>query len=323
VQDQALRARKKKWIVRADREGARLDSFVRRCIPTLSRKAAEAAIAAGVFRVNGQKGKKGDRVRCGDIVRFEGPEDWLAEGPLPEPTLQAAILYEDSHLMVVDKPAGMDTHGFSGRDMNTLANFLAAERPGILGIGKSRWEPGLVHRLDRETSGLVLVAKTQSVFERLRVQFEERQIRKYYWSLVWGSTRRQGSIDYPIAHQRRDKRRMRVIMPPSKLSKTEKSWDALTRYQRLTTGRKFSFLEIEITTGVMHQIRVHLAAIGHPIVGDALYGVNRADTLGLKRHFLHACRVQFRHPMDQRKLTIESPLPPELGKILTAVELNS
>jgi 23S rRNA pseudouridine1911/1915/1917 synthase len=323
VEDQVVQGEETTWTVAVDAAEDRLDGFIRRRLPTLSRKSVESAIAAGLFRVNGRRRNKGDKIRSGDIVSFTGPKTWLAEKPLPLPGLRVTILYEDSHLLVVDKPAGMDTHGFSGRHVNTVANFLAAERPEVLGVGKSRWEPGLVHRLDRDTSGVVLVAKTQSAFEALRGQFRRREIRKHYWALVCGITPSRGSISYPIAHNRGDKRRMRVIVRSRAISKQEKIWPARTRYRRLLAHARFSLLQIEMRTGVMHQIRVHLAAIGHPIVGDAIYGVTGADRIGLKRHFLHAYRLEFEHPVEQREIAVESPLPSELAGVLDSLKIAS
>jgi 23S rRNA pseudouridine1911/1915/1917 synthase len=169
---------------------------------------------------------------------------------------------------------------------------------------------------------LVLVAKTQSAFEWMRIEFRARRVKKYYWALVTGVAPTRGSIAYAIAHDRRDKRRMRAVTTPAERGSGEKSWEALTTYKRLSTDGRFSLLEVEMTTGVMHQIRVHLAALGTPIVGDAIYGVKPADTLGLDRHFLHAHRLEFRHPADQRKVAVESPLPPELEKILKRLKMG-
>jgi 23S rRNA pseudouridine1911/1915/1917 synthase len=221
-------------------------------------------------------------------------------------------VYEDESVLVVDKPAGMATHGFSGRDHDTLANLLAAQRPDLLGIGKNRWEPGLVHRLDRETSGLLLVAKTQAAFDALRQQFRRRQVKKKYWALVWGITSAEGSVSYPIVHDERDRRRMQAMVDKSPRSKGQKSWLALTRFRKLRDGNGLSLLEIEMETGVTHQIRVHLAAIGHPIVGDFLYGREGGESFGLKRHFLHAHSLEFFHPRNHRVVKVESELPLEL-----------
>ncbi len=165
------------WTVPTDLKEIRLDQFARRCLPHLSRRTLERAIGDKLFRVNGKIAKKGTKLSAGAVLSFTGPDLWLAAEPAAV-GFRVPILYEDSSLLIVDKPAGMATHGFSGRETTTLTNFLAAVRPEVRGVGKSRWEPGLVHRIDRETSGLVLVAKTQAVFEHLRNQFRRHQIEK-------------------------------------------------------------------------------------------------------------------------------------------------
>jgi 23S rRNA pseudouridine1911/1915/1917 synthase len=212
------------------------------------------------------------------------------------------------------------THGFSGHDQDTLANFLAAERPDLLMVGKSRWEPGLVHRLDRETSGLVLVAKTQAAFDDLRLQFRQRQVRKKYWALVWGITESEGAVELSITHDSRDKRRMHAMSDTSRRAKKQKSWPALTRYQKLWDINGLSFLEIAMETGVTHQIRVHLAAIGHSIVGDLLYGGEGRENFGLERHFLHAHSLEFFNPGDHRLVKAESILPSELEAVVRRLQ---
>ena len=304
------------WLVPVQQTEDRLDAFVRRCLPHLSRREAQKAIRERLFWINDRLGGKGDRLVGGDRVTFKGADHWLAAKPIPDHKLQVAIMYEDSSLLVVDKPAGMATHGFSGRDSDTLANFLAAQRPELFNIGKSRWQPGLVHRLDRETSGLVLIAKTQFAFEQLSLQFRRREIKKKYWALVWGIAEAEGSIGYPIAHDPHDERRMRVIIDASRRAKKQKSWTALSCFRRLSVSQELSLLEIDMETGVTHQIRVHLAAIGHPIVGDLLYGPDRTENFGLQRHFLHACRLEFRHPKDRGVVKVETGLPGELQEVL-------
>jgi 23S rRNA pseudouridine1911/1915/1917 synthase len=229
-------------------------------------------------------------------------------------------VYEDTSLLVVDKPAGMATHGFSGRDRDTLANFLATARPDLLHIGASRWEPGLVHRLDRETSGVLLVAKTQAAFDALRLQFRRRQVKKKYWALVWGKAESEGSISWPLTHDRRDKRQMQVMSHHSLRVKKEKSWSALTRFHKLIDTAGASLLEIQMQTGVTHQIRAHLAAIGHPIVGDNLYGEPNRENFGLQRQFLHACCLEFVHPDGGQWIKAEARLPLELESVLKKLQ---
>ena len=316
MSDQASAVITRSWRVSSDRAQTRLDTFVRHCLPHLSRREVERAISDKLFRINDRIGGKGDKLSPGDQVTFQGVAHWLRTAPGSQSQLRVPIVYEDVSVLVVDKPAGMATHGFSGRDQGTLANFLAAERPDLLMIGKSRWEPGLVHRLDRETSGMVLVAKTQAAFDDLRLQFRRRQVRKKYWALVWGVTEAEGVVAYPIAHDSRDKRRMQAICDISFRSKKQKIWPALTRFRKLWDAHGLSLLEIGMESGVTHQIRVHLAAIGHSIVGDFLYDQEGRESFGLKRHFLHAHSLEFFHPEDHRVVTIESELPPELKAVI-------
>ena len=316
MSDQASAVMTRSWRVPNERAETRLDVFVRHCLPHLSRRAVEHAIRGKLFRINDKVGEKGDKLLPGDRVTFQGVGHWLLTAPVSQSQLRVPIVYEDDAVLVVDKPAGMATHGFSGRDLGTLANFLAAERPELLMIGKSRWEPGLVHRLDRETSGLVLVAKTQAAFDDLRLQFRRRQVKKKYWALVWGVTDPEGAMADPITHDSRDKKRMRTISDISPRPKKQKSWAALTRFRKLWDAKGLSLLEIEMETGVTHQIRVHLAATGHPIVRDLLYGENDREKLSLERQFLHAYCLEFFHPRDHRVVKIESDLPLELKDVL-------
>ena len=191
------------WLVPDDLQAVRLDGFLRQCLPHLSRQEVHRAIADNFFLLNGRVVRKGDRVSGGDRLSFVGPADLLSDAPPPARQLEIPIIYEDESMLAVDKPAGVATHGFSGRDRATLANFLAAQRPGLLNIGKSRWEPGLVHRLDIETSGVVLVAKTQVRLRSLREQFRRREITKIYLALVWGQPLERGTIELALAHDRR------------------------------------------------------------------------------------------------------------------------
>ena len=302
-------------MLNVEREPMRLDAFIRECLPHLSRRVVDSAIRDGLFSVNGRVSKKGERLVGGDFVRFSGAADLLASNPLAERELEVPIVYEDAVILVVDKPAGMATHGFSGADRGTLANFLVARRPELANVGKKSWEPGMVHRLDRETSGVVLIAKTQAAFENVQSQFRRRQVEKIYRALVWGKTPEAGTIDFPLAHAPADKRRMIALTHPRKTAKL-RAWTAMTRYRRLAQGHGLSLLEIAMETGVTHQIRVHLAALGHPILADSLYGAEGADRFALGRHFLHAYRLKFRHPEDGRFIDVVADLPAQLGELL-------
>jgi 23S rRNA pseudouridine1911/1915/1917 synthase len=322
MSDQGLRVETRSWTVPDGRATVRLDAFVRRCLPHLSRRQVESAIQTKLFRINERIAKKGDKLSAGDLLTFSGQEHWLITAPTPQPELQVPIVYEDASVLAVDKPAGMPTHGFSGRDDGTLANFLAAARPSLLNVGKSRWEPGLVHRLDRDTSGLVLIAKTQFAFEQLVRQFRRREIKKNYLALVWGSAQADGSIVYPIGHDPRNASRMRALVDSVGTKARQKSWEALTRFRKLREAGGVSLLEIDMETGVTHQIRVHLAAIGHPIVGDLLYGGERLQSFGLKRQFLHATRLEFFHPEKRRRIKVDSQLPADLADVLTGLHMT-
>jgi 23S rRNA pseudouridine1911/1915/1917 synthase len=310
------------WTAPAGDSSIRLDAFVRRCLPHLSLREAQKAIAEGSFWIGDRRGKKGDRVGAGDIVRFGGPRHWLAPAPLPRPDLGVVIRYEDDSVLALDKPAGMPTHGFSGRETASLANFLAAARPALRGVGRSRWEPGLVNRLDRGTSGLVLAAKDQGSFEDLRSQSRRGLMKKKYWALVWGRTDDRGTIDAPLTHDARDRKKMTTLVRANKKERSPRSWSAATRFRRRGFVDGMSLLEVEIERGVTHQIRVHLQAAGHPLVGDPLYGAGRADPFGLGRQFLHARYLEFRHPKGGRKMEVESPLAEDLQRALETLRIG-
>ena len=310
------------WVV-PDAEGkTRLDSFVRRRLPHLSLREVRRALAEGLFRVNVRTAKKGNTVFSGDIITFIGDPDILAPYPHPQGEIRVPIHYEDEAILILDKPAGIATHGFSGRDKGTVANFLVAIRPSLFGVGNNRWEPGIVHRLDQGTSGLVLIAKGQGAFDNLRLQFRRGLVQKRYWALVFGKTRNQGEIAYALAHDSADRRRMRVVMGKKGKDRRARRWRAVTRYHTLSNGSGFSLLRVEIETGVTHQIRAHLQSMEHPVVGDWLYGKDQADPFGLGRQFLHAFYLGFRHPQSGKEMAFESSLPSDLGQVLRRLRIR-
>lgn len=311
------------WTVPAGEAAVRLDVFARRCLPHLSAREAHKAIGEGAFWIDDRRGKKGDRLAGGDLLRFRGARHWLAPAPLPRADLAVIVRYEDESVLALDKPAGMPTHGFSGRETQSLANFLAAARPALRNVGRSRWEPGLVNRLDRGTSGLVLAAKDQDAFEDLRAQSRRGLIKKKYWALVWGKTEDKGVIDVPLAHDSRDRKKMAPLSEAKRRERQPKSWSAATRFRRRAFFHGLSLLEVEIERGVTHQIRIHLQAAGHPLVGDPLYGGGRSDPFGLERQFLHAARLEFRHPKYGRNVVVKSPLPEDLKKVLERLKIQT
>jgi 23S rRNA pseudouridine1911/1915/1917 synthase len=311
------------WTVRADDAGSRLDAFLRAQLPFLSRRELDNALREGCFTTNGRPARKGARLAEGDLVQFNGPTARLFEAPVANLELPVPVIYEDSSLLALNKPSGMDCHGFSGMDGKTLANFLVAHWPELASVGKSRWEPGLVHRIDRDTSGLVLVAKNQAVFNKLRSQFRRRAVQKIYLALVWGSTPEKGSIHFPLAHDPRDRRKMRAaVITSGKSVPKHKIWPALTHYVKVGEKNSLSLLQLEMESGVTHQLRAHLALIGHPIVGDALYGSDDRQSFSLQRHFLHASELRLMHPVSNKALELEAPLPQELSAFLTGLKIQ-
>lgn len=322
MSDQAEDGKNNSWLVPDGIQSVRLDGFLRRCLPHLSRQEIYRAIADNFFFVNGRVARKGDRVTAGDRLVFIGPVEVLAETPPPALRLEIPVIYEDESILAVDKPAGVPTHGFSGRDGATLANFLAARRPGILNVGKNRWQPGLVHRLDTETSGVVVIAKTPKAFDSLREQFHRREVRKIYLALVWGQPLERGTVELALAHDRGDRRRMVAVRQPER-STDRRVWRAITHYRLVASSRGMSLLEVEMATGVTHQIRVHLSSNGYPILGDSLYGADYPESFGLARHFLHARSLSLRHPESGEILTVDAALALELCEVLQRIGLAS
>jgi 23S rRNA pseudouridine1911/1915/1917 synthase len=283
-------------------QGERLDVFVARHCDGLSRSQAHRLIQERQVTVNSRPAKPSLIVQPGDRVRVRVPPPEALEAE-PE-AVPLDILYEDNDILVVDKPAGMVVHPGAGRTRNTLVNALLAHCPDLSGIG-GRLRPGIVHRLDKDTSGLLLVAKNDRAHDSLSRQLKERTVEKGYLALVRGRVEpREGVIEGAIGRDPRDRKRMAIV---------EGGREARTGYRVREHMGGFTLLDVTPSTGRTHQIRVHLAAIGHPIVGDAVYG--RPSSL-VARQFLHAGRVAFRHPADDRRLAFESPLPVDLERAL-------
>jgi 23S rRNA pseudouridine1911/1915/1917 synthase len=287
--------------VPSDAAPQRLDRFLAGTLPSGSRRTAQRAIALGQVQVNGRPARKGESVRAGDAVTL--PEDlWAPAALQPNPRLQIPVLYEDAAVIAVDKPAGVPSHALRAEETETVANFLLARFPELASIGAAAFEPGLVHRLDTATSGVLLAARTAAAFRSLRRQFRDHSVEKEYRAVVEGDVRRAGEIHTPIAHAAHNRRKMRVVAVG-----TARARAAETSYRPVERFGHATLLAVQIRTGVMHQIRVHLASIGHPVVGDALYG--RAGGLHAPRHLLHASRLGLTHPANGRRLEIRSPLP--------------
>ena len=289
--------------VASDRDGERLDRLVQSAWPDISRSHGAALIRDGRVTLNGAPAKPSSAVRTGDAVEvIEGPPVAI------EPTAQdipVAIVYEDAFVAVVDKPAGLSVHPGPGHPDRTLVNALLGAMPGLSSLGGSE-RPGIVHRLDKDTSGLLAVAKTDAAHRSLTAQLKRRVVGKTYLALVTGAVSRdEGEVAEPIARHPRRRQRMAVVAGGR---------DALTRYRVVERFSGVTLIEASPVTGRTHQIRVHMAWLGHPLVGDPVYG-KRSPLV--ERHFLHAARLAFWLPLDEReRREFESPLPPDLRRAL-------
>ncbi|HXF50630.1 MAG TPA: RluA family pseudouridine synthase [Dehalococcoidia bacterium] len=298
--------------LRADRPRERLDRFVSRAVPELSRARVQRLIDEGLVTVEGRAAKPSRRLNPGERVRVVVPP--------PEPValepeaLPLCILYEDADLLVVDKPAGMPVHPGPGHLSGTLVNAVLAHCPDLSGIGGAL-RPGIVHRLDKDTSGLIIVAKNDRTHQALQRQLKERAVEKRYVALVRGDLRPdEGVIDAPIARDPRYRKRMAVV-PGGREAITR--WRVLQRFVGPGSGEpRYTLVEARPVTGRTHQIRVHFASLRHPLVGDALYG--RRSAL-VERQFLHAAGLAFVHPSTGRRMEFESPLPDDLRMALRAL----
>src|SRR5947208_8678142 len=279
----------------------RLDKVVARLFG-VSRSRAMEWIAEGRVRVDGKRAPKGSPVQAGVRISVERPPP---DQPAPQPLLPIRIVHADAHLIVADKPAGMPSHPLKPGERGTAANALVGRFPELAQVGPAAREGGLVHRLDADTSGLLLAARTEAAHAMLRAQFTARSVEKGYLALVAGELHAGGEIDVPLAHDPHDNRKVRAASD-AEWAETHGARPAVTRFTPAERRAGFTLVEVEIATGVLHQIRAHLAFIGHPLAGDVLYG--GPAVAGLGRHFLHAARLGFLHP-DGSKPRFASPLP--------------
>lgn len=294
-----------------EESGERIDRLVAR-VAGISVQRAKELVEGGRVRIDHRRPRKGDRAQPGALLSVEGS---LSEAPVPQPELPLAVLHEDEWLLALDKPAGMAMHPLRPGETGTLANAVLARFPDVAGASDEARCPGLVHRLDRETSGVVLWARRPEAFAALRAQLAARSVEKRYWALVEGEVEGEGELAVPLAHEPGDARRMLATPYPAEAEKLG-ALPAVTRWRALARGGGATLVEALIPTGVMHQIRVHFSFAGHPVLGDQLYGGRPLD--GLERHFLHALSLGFDHPEDGRRVTLTAPLPPELEAALSA-----
>jgi 23S rRNA pseudouridine1911/1915/1917 synthase len=293
--------------VDAEAAGERFDHFLRRQLPTLSRAALHELIERGGVRVNGRVARKGSALRAGDRVESVAPIDTSGR-PAPSANFALRVLYEDRWLVAVDKPAGVPSHALRAAESNTVASALLARYPEMAEVGHRALEPGLLHRLDTDTSGILLAARDAESFDRLREAHVRGEIDKRYIALCLGTPEPQRAAGF----LRADRRRVRVAAEPFDGAKPIQ-----TELAVLESLGRFTLIELRVAFAARHQVRAHLAALGHPLVGDALYGGESLPGLG--RHFLHASRVELQHPWQAQRLQLTAELPEDLSALVASL----
>ncbi len=295
-------------------ESQRLDKFLVEQLPQFSRSQLQNLIRNGNVQVN-------DSVVTKTGFNLEGRQQVQVHVPPPEPTdlipedIPLDMVFENDDVMVINKPAGMVVHPAAGHSTGTLVHAALAHAPEMEGInGEQR--PGIVHRLDKDTSGLILIAKNDTAHRWLQDQFKDREVRKVYLALVDSAPPTPtGRVEAPIGRDSGNRKRMAVVPP-------RKGRDSVTEYETLEVFEEHTLLEVHPLTGRTHQIRIHMAFLGCPITGDTLYG-HRKPTLPIKRHFLHAARLTVTLPGEDAPRTFEAPLPEELQKALDTLRSRS
>jgi len=299
--------------VEPEHAGTRLDRYLAAVLGQISRSQIQRLIKGGHVLVDRRAAKPNQLLKATQSVEILLPE--AADSSVEPEALPLGILYQDRDIVVVDKPAGMVVHPAAGHAQGTLVNALLHHVTDLSGIGGEK-RPGIVHRLDRGTSGLMVVAKHDAAHEELARQFRDREVDKEYLALVWGEVQPGRRIDVPIGRDPQHRKKMSA--------RARRSREAITRIVSTEPfGRALTLARVVIHTGRTHQIRVHLSAIGHPVVGDALYGGVHRRVVGdlrgvarLERPFLHAARLAFKHPADGRRMEFVSQLPEDLQAVL-------
>ena len=300
-------------IITADLAGERLDAFLARSMEGMTRSAAQKLIEGGNVRLNGRPGKKNDKLNMGDEISVTIPEPKAVE---IQPTeMRLDIVYEDEDLLVINKPKGLVVHPAAGHQDDTLVNgLLYAVGDDLSGIN-GELRPGIVHRIDKDTSGLLAVAKNDLAHTVLASQLKDHTMARTYECIVCGSFREDsGTVDAPIGRHPSDRKKMTVTARNSKNAVTH--WEVIKRY------RGYTHVRCRLETGRTHQIRVHMAHIGHPILGDTVYGHNKKE-LGQDSQCLHAGALSFRHPRDGRPVMVFAPLPEYFQQVLDKLEKMS
>ena len=294
----------------ADISGERLDAFLARCVSDLSRSGAQRLIEDGQVTRNGKPGKKNDKLNIGDEIRYTIPEP--REVDIKPTQMDLNIVYEDEDVLVINKPKGLVVHPAAGHQDDTLVNgLLHAMGDDLSGIN-GELRPGIVHRIDKDTSGLLAVAKNDRAHIFLASQLKDHTMARTYEAIVCGSFREDsGTVDAPIGRHPSDRKKMTVTARNSK--------DAVTHWEVVKRYRGYTHIRCRLETGRTHQIRVHMAHIGHPILGDMVYGHKKPE-LGQDSQCLHAGILCFRHPKDGRPVIVQAQLPEYFTAVLEKLE---
>jgi len=297
-------------ILYADIPGERLDAFLARMGENLSRSAAQRLIEEGQVTRNGKPGKKNDKLNPGDAVEYTLPEPKAVD--IRPTQMQLDIAYEDEDVIVINKPKGLVVHPAAGHEDDTLVNGLLFAKGDALSGINGELRPGIVHRIDKDTSGLLAVAKNDFAHTMLASQLKDHAMARTYELIVCGSFREDsGTVDAPIGRHPTDRKKMCVTARNSKHAVTH--WEVVRRF------RGYTHVRCRLETGRTHQIRVHMAHIGHPILGDTIYGHKKPE-LGLSSQCLHAGALCFRHPRDGRPVMVFAPLPGYFTEVLEKLE---
>ena len=290
--------------------GWRLDHYLVRLYPNFSRSQFQSSIAAEAVTVNGLPAKSSRRLRVNDVVELSLPED---AAPRVEPEdLPLSVIYEDEHLVAIDKPADMIVHPGRGQTTGTLVAALQFHFDSLSDVGGTL-RPGIVHRLDRDTTGVIVVAKNNQVHHKLSRQFELREVTKRYHAICWGRVELDSDyIETHVGVSRRNREKMRVVPAGGKSRHAETFYEVIERFDRT------SYLRLSPRTGRTHQLRVHMAHLNHPILADRLYGGDRPEgrELPIRRQELHARSLEVTHPVTGKAIRFEAPLPEDFCQVL-------
>ena len=299
------------FVISDTQQGRRLDLVLAETTkPLESRAHIQRSIRAGLISIDGvTTTRSSTKVISGQIIRIKPPKDYLAPAITPS-ELNLNVVFEDDDIAIIDKPSGMVVHSGAGHLTDTMANAAVTRWPKISAVGDTD-RPGIVHRLDRDTSGLLIIALNPTSYDNLTAMIKRHEIERIYTALVHGHPESsKGTIDAPIGRDPHHRTRQAV---------NEDGRPALTHYEVIREIGQFSFLKIRLETGRMHQIRVHMTAIGHPIVGDQTYG-KRQGIENLSRQFLHASELIFNHPISSEKVSATSQLPDDLQSAISLME---